>query len=172
MIAREDLAKIGQFHKTHGIHGEIVFHFTDRSFEDSDCPFLICELNGIWVPFRMEEYRFRSDNSALVKLKNMDSAQKAKILVNQAVYFPKKQLRQEENNPYYSWEDFIGFTLIDEEKGTVGAIVDVDDSTLNTLFIVEKDGEEIYIPATAEMMTRIDEERREIYVELPEGLIE
>lgn len=68
MIKKEEVYKIGLFNKPHGIHGELQFTFTDDIFDRVDCDYLVCLLDGIFVPFFMEEYRFRSDSTALVKL--------------------------------------------------------------------------------------------------------
>ncbi|GHT72364.1 ribosome maturation factor RimM [Bacteroidia bacterium] len=171
MIKRDELIKIGKFNKPHGIKGELSFLFTDDSFDESDCPFLICELDGIFVPFRLEEYRFTSASNALVKLKTIDSEKKAHRLANHEVYFPKTHKKAEEVEAY-SWDYFIGFTLIDERTGEIGRISEVDTSTLNTLFLVEKAGETTYIPAADDMITHIDDEGRKIFVELPDGLLE
>ena len=171
MIKREDLVKIGQFKKPHGIKGEISLNFTNDSFDESERPFLICELDRIFVPFRIEEYRFRSDSSALIKLKNMDSEEKVKILTNKEVYFSKEYIREDIEDDSFTWDYFVGFSLADKQTGFMGTIIEIDDSTLNTLFIVEKDGEEFLIPANEGMITHIDKELKQISVELPEGLL-
>ena len=67
MIKREDVYKIGVFNKPHGIHGELSFTFTDDIFDRVEAEYLICLLDGIFVPFFLEEYRFRSDSTALVE---------------------------------------------------------------------------------------------------------
>ena len=54
----EEVYKIGLFNKPHGIHGELQFTFTDDIFDRVDCDYLICLLDGIFVPFFIEEYRF------------------------------------------------------------------------------------------------------------------
>jgi 16S rRNA processing protein RimM len=173
MIIREEVVKIGQFQKPHGIKGEISFHFTNDSFDESDCPFLICELDGILVPFKIEECRFKSDSTAFVKLKNIPSDERAKILINKEVYFPKKYIRENRGGEPFLWNYFIGFTLVDESAGKIGIIQEVDESTMNTLFIVQgNQNEEILIPAHEEMITHIQEDLKEIYVQLPEGLLD
>jgi 16S rRNA processing protein RimM len=172
MIKREELIKIGQFRKPHGIKGEITFDFSNDAFDESDCPFLVCEIDGIFVPFRLDEYRFKSNSSALVKLNNIDSEAKAKPLTNKEVYFPKEQIDSTPSDDDYTWDYFIGFSLIDKQSGKIGTIVAVDDSTLNTLFIVKQHKGEILIPAHEEMIIRIDEEQKEIQVELPEGILD
>ena len=64
MIRSEEVYKIGVFNKPHGIKGELQFTFTDDIFDRVDCDYLICLLDGILVPFFIEEYRFRSDTTA------------------------------------------------------------------------------------------------------------
>jgi 16S rRNA processing protein RimM len=172
MIKQEELTKIGQFKKPHGVKGEITFTFTDDSFEDSECPFFISEIDGIFVPFRIIDYRFTSDTAGMVRLKNLDSDRKVRFLSNKDIYFPKKHLVTNTLGNSYTWDYFIGFTLIDEQHGKIGTITDMDESTLNTLFVVETETDEILIPATGEIITSIDEEKKEVYVTLPAGLLE
>ena len=88
MIKKEEVYKIGLFNKPHGIHGELQFTFTDDIFDRVDCDYLVCLLDGIFVPFFMEEYRFRSDSTALVKLEGVDTAERARMFTNVEVYFP------------------------------------------------------------------------------------
>jgi len=171
MINREDIIKIGKFNKLHGIHGELSFSFTNDSFDEAENPFMICELDGIFVPFRLEECRFTSGSTALIKLNTIDSESKARRLVNHDVYFSKNQIRAQKEEESYSWDYFTGFSLIDEKAGEIGIISAVDDSTLNTLFIIEKNKEEILIPAAEELISQIDDAGKKIFVTLPEGLL-
>lgn len=94
MIKREDVYKIGLFNKPHGIHGELSFTFTDDIFDRADCDYLICRLDDIFVPFFIEEYRFRSDSTALVKLEGVDTAERARMFTNVEVYFPVKHAEE------------------------------------------------------------------------------
>ena len=187
MINREDLVRIGQFRKPHGTKGELAFIMTDsirhsstdviagstrNPLNNCECPFLICEIDGIFVPFRIENYRIISDSTIYVQLKNINSDRQARILTQKEVYFPKKHLGKDDENDSSTWNYFIDFTLTDEWLGKIGRIVDVDTTTINTLFIVEKGSEEILIPAVEEFIIRIDENQRELLVALPEGLVE
>jgi 16S rRNA processing protein RimM len=171
MIQREDLVKIGQFKKPHGIQGEISFAFTNDSFDQCERPFFFCELDGIFVPFLLETYRFNSASTAFVKLKRIDSELKVRLLSHKDVYFPKEYLLKDTGSESFTWDYFIGFTLIDKQTGKTGRISDVDESTINTLFEVEWEGDEILIPATGEWIVAIDEEKKTVCMELPEGFI-
>ena len=59
----------------------------------------------------------------------------------------------------------------DVHHGMLGEVVDVDTATVNTLFIVEREGEELLVPAQEEFIRGIDQQQKLITVELPEGLL-
>ncbi|MEY8706294.1 ribosome maturation factor RimM [Bacteroides faecichinchillae] len=170
MIKKEEVYRIGIFNKPHGIHGELQFTFTDDIFDRADCDYLVCQLDGIFVPFFIEEYRFRSDSTALVKLEGVDTTERARMFTNVDVYFPVEHVDEAEAGEL-SWNFFIGFRMEDVHHGLLGEVVDVDITTVNTLFVVEQEGEELLVPAQEEFILGIDQEKKLITVELPEGLL-
>lgn len=172
MIKKEEVYKIGLFNKPHGIHGELQFTFTDDIFDRvDDCDYLVCLLDGIYVPFFIEEYRFRSDSTALVKLEGVDTAERARMFTNVEVYFPVKHAEEAEEGEL-TWNFFVGFQMKEVNHGNLGEVVDVDTATINTLFVVERqDGEELLVPAQEEFIVEINQQQRVITVELPDGLL-
>lgn len=174
MIRQEDVYKIGRLGKPHGVKGEISFQFTDDVFDRVDADYLIIEVDGILVPFFIEEYRFRSDETALLKLEDIDTQEAARELTNSDVYF-ERRLSDEADEP--SMAAIIGYRLVNDADGQeIGTITGIDDSTANILFEVLKsdtnDGSPILIPAAEEFITGIDNDKREISVALPEGLLD
>ena len=109
MIKKEDVYKIGRIGKAHGVKGEVTFTFDDDVFDRVDADFLILEVDGILVPFFMEEYRFRSDNTALVKFEDIDTQDRARELTNCDVYFLRSEADDEEEVLTYSF--LVGFPL-------------------------------------------------------------
>lgn len=170
MIRKEEVYKIGLFNKPHGIHGELQFTFTDDIFDRVEAEYIICMLDGILVPFFIEEYRFRSDTTALIKLEGIDTAERARMFTGIEVYFPKK-LAEEDETGELTWEYFIGCRVEDVAHGLLGEVVEVDTSTINTLFVVKHRGEELLIPAREEFIVDIDRDERLITMRLPEGLL-
>lgn len=171
MIRKEEVYKIGLFNKPHGIHGELSFTFTDDIFDRAECDYLICQLDGIFVPFFIEEYRFRSDSTALVKIEGVNSSEQARMFTNVEVFFPMEHASEEEPGEL-SWDFFVGFRVKDVTYGDLGEVVEVDNSTVNTLFVIEQpDGEELLVPAQEEFIIEINQKERLITVELPEGLL-
>jgi len=173
MIKKEDVYQIGKITKAHGLKGEINFQFTDDVWDTTESEYLICEVDGILVPFFMEEYRFRSESTALVKFEDFDSADAVQFLVNCDVFF-EKQYQEELGEDEVSLNYFIGFKMIDGDNGTeIGEIVDIDDNTENWLFIVERqNGEEVMIPAHEEFIAEIKQEEKVMVMDLPLGLLD
>lgn len=171
MIRKEEVYKIGIFNKPHGVQGELSFTFTDDIFDRVDCDYLICLLDGIFVPFFIEEYRFRSDTTALVKLEGIDTSEKARMFTNVEVYFPTKFVDEADEPANLSWNYFVGFKVKDKKHGDLGTVVEVDDSTVNTLFVIDHDGDELLIPAQEEFIVKMDGKKKLMTVDLPEGLV-
>lgn len=168
MIKEKDVYKIGRLGKTHGVRGDISFLFDDDVFDRTDADYLILKVDGILVPFFIEEYRFKSDTNAIVKFEGLDTQEQARELTGCDVYFPR-ELADSGDGPL-SWSALAGFEIIDDLSGkSVGRIASVDDSTLNTLFELE-DGR--LIPASEELITRFDKDNRTITIDLPEGILE
>ena len=167
MIKNEEVYKIGRLGKSHGIKGEISFQFDDDVFDRVDADYLVVEIDGILVPFFMEEYRFRSDSLALVKFCDIDTQERASELTGCDVYFPR-DLADEDDTPTLA--SLVGFDLVEASNNKkVGTIASIDDSTANILFELE-DGR--LVPATDDLITDINTKDRTIKMEIPEGLLE
>ena len=94
-----------------------------------------------------------------------------RMFTNVEVYFPVKHAEEAEDGEL-SWNFFVGFRMEDVRHGELGEVVEVDTATVNTLFVVEQeDGEELLIPAQEEFIVEINQEKKLITVELPEGLL-
>ena len=168
MIRAEEVYKIGRLGKAHGVKGEVSFQFDDDIFDRVDADCLVLDIDGILVPFFMEEYRFRNDTVCLVKFCDIDTQQRAQELTGCDVYFPRVLAEDAEEMP--SLASLVGFEIVDASNGnTVGNIVAIDDSTINLLFELE-DG--TLIPASDELIEDIDAEQRTIRMNIPEGLLD
>jgi 16S rRNA processing protein RimM len=167
MIKEEEVYKIGKLGKTHGVKGEISFLFDDDVFDRVDADYLVLMIDGILVPFFMEEYRFRSDTTAIVKFEDINTQERARELTGCDIFFPRTLA--DSDNESLSWAAIVGFDIIDTESGNIiGRIASVDDTTINILFELE-DGR--LIPASEDLITAIDQQARTITMRLPEGLL-
>lgn len=160
MIRRDEVYKIGKLGKPHGVKGEITFAITDDVFDRVDAEYLVLDIDGILVPFYLEEYRFKNDENVLVKFEDIDTQEQARNYTGCEVFFPRHLSDSDEEN--MSWAEIIGFHLVDAVSGkVVGTIEHVDDSTLNLLFEVTTDaGDEILIPASNDLIEEVSAEKK------------
>ena len=176
MITQEQLIGIGYIAKLHGLKGEMQATITDTVFDDvKNCPYFVCEMDGIYVPFFIKGYRFRSSETILLSFDDIDTQEKAELFCGKALYFDRKCFSKKEEEQYDAEveEDlgYIGYTIIDKNLGPLGEITDINDQTANVLFIVDHDGEEIMIPAADDLVLEIDDEEQTILMDLPVGLV-
>ena len=168
MIKQEEVYRIGRLGKAHGIKGEVTLQFDDDVFDRVDADYLVLDVEGILVPFFMEEYRFRSDTVALVKFCDVDTQQRASELTGREVYFPRALANEDEETVSYAM--LVGFDIVDAgTDNKVGTIAAIDDTTVNLLFELE-DGR--LIPASDDLISSIDMKKGKIRMNIPEGLLE
>ena len=178
MIKPEDVYKIGRLGKAHGVKGEVSFQFDDDIFDRVDADYLVLDIDGILVPFFMEEYRFRNDTVCLVKFCDIDTQQRAQELTGCDVFFPRALAEEADDD--LSLASLVGFTIINDDTGkatahtvpddlVVGTIASIDDTTANILFELENGR---LIPANDDLIVDIDAEHRQIRMNIPEGLLD
>ena len=170
MIRKEETVKIGYFAKPHGIKGELSLVTDYDLFENDEDPYVICEMDGIAVPFFVESFRHKSNAVILVKLEDIDSELLAKRFVNRDVFYPASCLKAPSIDDL-AWSNFIGYMLGGKEQGELGFIQYVDETTINTLFKVEYQGKELLVPVSDELVYSVDHKGRSIVLALPEGLL-
>ncbi len=165
-MTQDSVYRIGQIGRTHGLKGEVTLLFTDDVFDRVEADYLIVMVDGLLVPFFIEEYRFASDTRAFVKFEGVNNVEQATQLVNAEVFFPRSLSDEAET---LSSNAFVGYTIFDTlTQSTTAPINDIDTSTPNPLFVLA-DGS--LIPIAQEWLEDIDHTNRTIKMALPEGLL-
>ena len=88
MILQSELYPIGRVQKTHGIKGELSIILTSE-FDTLDFNYFVFEMDGILVPFFIQEWRFRTAETALVKFERVNDDLAGKEFVGKTIYIPK-----------------------------------------------------------------------------------
>ena len=173
MINREEIISIGKFQRTHALKGELnMISEIDPEYFLEGNP-LIIEYDGILVPYYVEGVRTKGATSFLVKIDGIESEDEATRFVNKEIFVIKKNVEKWLGEEIYDSHYLLGYSVIDSKTGEIiGEIKDIDSSTLNELFILEKDDKEIIIPANEDLILDIDNELKRIKIEIPEGLFD
>ena len=176
MIEAKDITAVGKFQKTHALKGELnaLLDIDEQYFTEGNPA--IVEIDGIYVPFFTESIRPKGSTSYLIKLEGIDSEEEARQFVNKTVFAEKSKLAEFldlEEEEILDDDDLAGYKIVDGETGKeIGTVVGIETSTQNALFIVETEGgDEIFIPAVDEFIEEVDDDKQEIIMHLPEGLI-
>lgn len=167
MIQTDELIEIGVVRKTHGTRGEVAVSLSRDLPEDTDLECVMLLIDSIPVPFFVADWRYKSDDTMLLTFDDIDSEAAAKRLTGCKVYV-EKQVFGENNADSLTWAQLVGYTVKTDDGKTLGKIVDVDESTINTLF--ELDGG-IVLPAHEDFIIALDTDNRELLLSLPEGLV-
>lgn len=167
MITLQEVIQIGILRKPHATRGEIVCELQNDCFDFADPDYLILELDHILVPFFIEEYRFTTGDTVLVKFCDIDTAEQALRLTGAKVYLHQRQLPQD-IELQQSAGSFVGYQVVEREKGLLGRVVEVDTSTVNTLLVLDNG---LLLPFHEDLVQAVDADLRQITMSVPEGLL-
>ena len=174
MIVREQLISIGTFNKPHGVNGEISATLLIENAFLSHFRCLVCNVEGIFVPFFITNFRAKNSTTALLTIDGIASDDEATILVNKEIFVLKAEyelLSMTEDADELPLDYFIGFK-VSNNGDEVGQIIGIDDSTDNVLFIVDSGENHIVrIPAVSDFILSIDQDGKIVIMDLPEGLL-
>lgn len=169
MIERSELVEIGKIVKTHGVGGEVVAMITAVDIDFDDTEYLVCEIDGIYVPFFVKTYRYKGANSVILKFDDIDDISDTPIMMNRKLYAPKEASM--ESSGYGISDTLSGYSIIISGEN-IGKITAIDGTPDNPLFVVEGGTKEYLIPATEDFVCNIDDNTKTIEMALPEGLLE
>lgn len=167
MILPDEVIRIGKVRKTNNAKGELLCLLENDLFAEVLPPFIVLRCDNILVPFHIENYRFRGEDQLLLQLEAITDERQAQRLCSAELYLLLSDLPQEiiESMPQPTLE---GFTLIDEQKGELGQIVAIDDSTINVLWKLNNG---TLIPAHQDFIRTVDTAKKIVFTSLPEGLL-
>jgi len=172
-IPKADCEKVGFFRKTHGVFGELVLEFEPQfeiSIEKTDRFFV--ELEGLLVPFFVAEdgFRFKTENSAILTLSDVDTEKYAKRLVGNSVHLFKNEIVVVPEELFDS--ELVNYLLVDEKLGEIGIIDQVDNYSGNIVITVNFKGRELLVPFNEDFLISLDKQNKIVTLSFPEGLLD
>lgn len=173
MILRQQISSIGSIFKPHGIKGELSASIdADIDLDELQC--VVLDIDGIFVPFFIEEWRSRGSERVLIKFDGVDSESAAASFANKELFAITEQLpiADDDDDERLYYDDIIGFTIYDGDT-EVGQVSLVDDSTANVLMHVNTaSGSTVLLPLSADLINDVDADNKILKMNLPDGLID
>jgi len=171
-MKKEDCFCLGKVVRKFSFKGELLIKL------DTDQPESYLEMESVFinykenlVPFFIEQSSLHKSDLLRVKFEDVDSEATADDLIKAEIYLPLTVLPKLEGNEFY-FHEVIGYKVIDKKFGEVGVITHINDTTAQALFQIDHDGIEVLIPMNDEFIDKVDREGENIFVNVPEGLID
>lgn len=172
----QEFEKIGFIKKPFGIQGALKVSVEDRYLEDLlQTQVVFVEIQGKPVPYFIEN--LSTGPGLILKLEEVDSRDAASGLATKQLFLQSADVLPDEERQFdppegLLYEGYTGYRMIDKKKGPVGIIAEVREFPQQEMAIVQTGEKEFFIPMAEALIVRIDQHRKEIHVDLPEGLLD
>ncbi|WP_088340353.1 ribosome maturation factor RimM [Robiginitalea sediminis] len=171
-MRKEDCFYLGKIVSRHGYKGDLLAKLdTDEPESYENLESVMLALGNHLVPFFVRQSRLHKSALLRLSFEDVEGEAAATELIGAELYLPLDQLPPLEGNRFY-YHEVIGFRLQDETHGDAGEIRSINDHAAQALFVAEKDGKEVLVPISDELILKVDREAREIHVRTPEGLLD
>ncbi len=166
------LVAVGKITAPHGTRGEV------RMMPLSDFPERYSMLTRVTLsgPAGREAYDVESarwhKSTVLLKLKGIDSRGAAEALRGAQVLVKRDELPVLPEGSFWIF-DLVGLKAVSTDGDTLGVVVDVLKLPANDVYVVQRpDGGQLLLPATREVVRKVDSDKGTITVYLLPGLVE
>ena len=169
-MTKENSSLFGRLTKTHGYQGKIVLKASlSEKVEIEIMESVFLKIEGIQVPFFIEEFLESNFPFYILKFENIDDDDAAKELLGREVYIPDNCFKQK-TSKQIKLKDFIAFSIKDQHDHLIGEIVDLLEIPGNSLFVVDFIGREILIPVQFQLITDINWDDNIIKMIISDGI--
>lgn len=162
---------IGKIVAVHGLKGELLLsHELGKKTSLKGLTALFIEdKKDSFLPWFIEEARIKSEKEIYIKLEGLDTREAAARLVQKKVWLPEADHKKFASRS--SPASLLGYTIISDAR-ELGDIKEVIEQPQQLLCRLEIDGKEVLIPLHEDSLKKIDHKKKQVIVELPEGLLD
>lgn len=166
----EDHFRIGSFIKTKGLKGELQLYVDLDNLGEIKYNAVFVDMAGKLVPYFVSSVKYQG-NGAYLFLEDVDTVEKASRLLKKDVYLPNK-LKPRKKKEEFTLKDLKGFIAVDEKEGELGEILEIQELPQQYIATVHYQNREVLFPLNTSIIKGIDLEGGEVYIDLPEGLLD
>lgn len=167
----KDYYNIGKIVASHGLTGEMVLHHalgkkTDLKGLET---IFIEDRKESFLPYFIEKTTAKNAEEVYIKLEGFNSKESARRLNQREVWLLKSDFDKfaGKSSPI----SLLGYTMINEGR-EIGEVIEVIEQPLQVLCKIIYMGNEALIPIHEESLEKIDKKKKQVYVNLPDGLLD
>lgn len=170
-----NLIAIGQLGRAHGLKGEIKATIEDKYEDDFlEAEAVFVDIRGKAIPHFIQSAR--GGGALIVKFEDVDDVEGAKLLQGAKILMSTDHFKHAAPSEAEKWvglyTQFEGFTIYDVHTGLVGVIGEVTEMPGQWMAIINTEQAELLIPLHPGLIESIDESRKILHMNLPEGLLD
>jgi 16S rRNA processing protein RimM len=162
---------IGKLVATFGVHGEVVLqhHLGKKTSLKGLETIFIEQKKDEMLPYFIESTRIKNNDELFLKIEGINTKEAAHKLMQKQLW-----LTQEDFDKYASKSapiSLLGYHIINEGDD-LGEILEVIEQPHQILCRIDLNGKEALIPVHENFLLKIDKKKKQVHVELPEGLLD
>ena len=162
---------IGKIVSSFGLKGEVILlHQLGKKTSLKGLEVLFIEQKkDEMLPYFIKSTRIKSDDEIYLQLEGIDVKEKTKPVLQKQVWLPEEDFEKYAGKS--SAISLIGFHIINEQED-LGEILEVIEQPHQIICRISLQEKEVLIPLHEETIKKIDKKKKEVHVELPEGLLD
>jgi 16S rRNA processing protein RimM len=163
--------KLGKINKAHGLKGDLKVSFeAEFPINFSKLESVYVNINNKLIPFFIKKISVQG-KKAIFTIEDINDLKSAESLFDKELFLPLTLL-PEDDGTVFKYTDLIGYTVADKTLGKLGKITDVYALPGQDVLAMDYKEKEILIPASEELITKIEKSKKIVHIEIPEGLLE
>ncbi len=163
--------KLGKITRAHGLKGDLKAIFVaEFPIEFSKLESVFVNINNKLIPFFVEKISVQG-KKAIFTIEDIKDLKAAETLFDKELFLPLTLLPDKDDS-IFMYSDLIGFTVSDKTLGMLGKITDVYTLPGQDVLAMDYKEKEILIPASEELITKVEKSKKVVHIEIPEGLLE
>lgn len=166
---RPENVVVGYVLRAHGVRGNVLVKpLTDNPNRFEEIDEIMIEKAGRIEPYRVSD-RTASPKGWILKFDGIDTRDEAEKLKGAYLLIRTEELPELEDGSYYDF-DLVGIEVFTVSGEKLGRIIEINKYPANDVYIVEGDAGRLMLPATREIVRKVDLDNKRMEVELLDGL--
>jgi len=163
--------KIGKLVAASGLKGELILKHSlgkKTSLKGLNAIF-IEDKKDSFLPWFIQTTRIKNDEEIYLKLETVDVRETAVKLAQKEVWLTEPDFKK--YTAKSAPANLLGYTIINDAK-PLGEILEVIEQPHQILCRIEINNKEVLIPLNESFLQKINHSKKQVMVELPDGLLE
>ena len=161
---------VGKVRRPHGVAGDVLVEvYTD--FPERLQPKAVIYAGEAHVPLTIQRQRLHNDG-ILLAFDGFTTPEQVGRFRNQILYIEVDDAKELPEGEFY-YHELLGLSVISETGESLGKVTEIMQTGANDVYVVTSEsGQEILLPAIAQVILEVDIESKQMKVHLLPGLVE